>query len=237
MIEKMTNSKTEVILALDVESRAKAEHILEKTGDDLKWVKIGLQTYLRDGDSFLKDVSASGKSIFLDLKLHDIPNKMVKAIESLSSLPIKMLTLHSTAGPEALAKCSQVAEEFLPDTHLLAVTVLTSMNKGNLNAIGVNTDIPEQVDNLAKLSVESGINGIVSSPLELVRLRPKLPAGTIFVTPGIRPIGSSIGDQKRIMTPKQAANAGANFLVIGRPILEAVEPKKTLFEIQTELSL
>ena len=234
---KMTNSKTEVILALDVESRAKAEHILEKTGDDLKWVKIGLQTYLRDGDSFLKDVSASGKSIFLDLKLHDIPNTMVKAIESLSSLPIKMLTLHSTAGPEALAKCSQVAEEFLPDTHLLAVTVLTSMNKGNLNAIGVNTDIPEQVDNLAKLSVESGINGIVSSPLELVRLRPKLPAGTIFVTPGIRPIGSSIGDQKRIMTPKQAANAGANFLVIGRPILEAVEPKKTLFEIQTELSL
>jgi len=237
MIEKMTNSKTEVILALDVESRAKAEHILEKTGDDLKWVKIGLQTYLRDGDSFLKDVSATGKSIFLDLKLHDIPNTMVKAIESLSSLPIKMLTLHSTAGPEALAKCSQVAEEFLPDTHLLAVTVLTSMNKGNLNAIGVNTDIPEQVDNLAKLSVESGINGIVSSPLELVRLRPKLPAGTIFVTPGIRPIGSSIGDQKRIMTPKQAANAGANFLVIGRPILEAVEPKKTLFEIQTELSL
>ena len=237
MIEKMTNSKTEVILALAVESRTKAEHILEKTGDDLKWVKIGLQTYLRDGDSFLKDVSASGKSIFLDLKLHDIPNTMVKAIESLSSLPIKMLTLHSTAGPEALAKCSQVAEEFLPDTHLLAVTVLTSMNKGNLNAIGVNTDIPEQVDNLAKLSVESGINGIVSSPLELVRLRPKLPAGTIFVTPGIRPIGSSIGDQKRIMTPKQAANAGANFLVIGRPILEAVEPKKTLFEIQTELSL
>ena len=237
MIEKMTNSKTEVILALDVESRTKAEHILETTGDDLKWVKIGLQTYLRDGDSFLKDVSASGKSIFLDLKLHDIPNTMVKAIESLSSLPIKMLTLHSTAGPEALAKCSQVAEEFLPDTHLLAVTVLTSMNKGNLNAIGVNTDIPEQVDNLAKLSVESGINGIVSSPLELVRLRPKLPAGTIFVTPGIRPIGSSIGDQKRIMTPKQAANAGANFLVIGRPILEAVEPKKTLFEIQTELSL
>ena len=178
-----------------------------------------------------------GKSIFLDLKLHDIPNTMVKAIESLSSLPIKMLTLHSTAGPEALAKCSQVAEEFLPDTHLLAVTVLTSMNKGNLNAIGVNTDIPEQVDNLAKLSVESGINGIVSSPLELVRLRPKLPPKTIFVTPGIRPVGSSSGDQKRIMTPKQAANAGANFLVIGRPILEAVEPKKTLFEIQTELSL
>ena len=121
----MTNSKTEVILALDVESRAKAEHILEKTGDDLQWVKIGLQTYLRDGGSFLKDVSATGKSIFLDLKLHDIPNTMEKAIESLSSLPIKMLTLHSTAGPEALAKCSQVAEEFLPDTHLLAVTVLT----------------------------------------------------------------------------------------------------------------
>ena len=234
---KMTNSKTEVILALDVESRAKAENILEKTGDDLHWVKIGLQTYLRDGDSFLKDVSASGKSIFLDLKLHDIPNTMTKAIESLSSLPIKMLTLHSTAGPEALAKCAQVAKEFLPNTHLLAVTVLTSMNQANLNAIGVNIDISKQVDNLAKMSIESGINGIVSSPLELVRLRPQLPSKTIFVTPGIRPIGSSSGDQKRIMTPKQAANSGANFLVIGRPILEAVEPKKTLIEIQTELNL
>ena len=237
MIEKMTNSKTEVILALDVESRAKAEHILEKTGDDLKWVKIGLQTYLRDGDSFLKDVSASGKSIFLDLKLHDIPNTMVKAIESLSSLPIKMLTLHSTAGPEALEKCAQVAKEFIPDTQLLAVTVLTSMNQANLNAIGVNIDISEQVDNLAKMSIESGINGIVSSPLELVRLRPKLPPKTIFVTPGIRPVGSSSGDQKRIMTPKQAAQSGANFLVIGRPILQAVEPKKTLLEIQAELSV
>ena len=234
---KMTNSKTEVILALDVESRAKAEHILEKTGDDLQWVKIGLQTYLRDGDSFLKDVSATGKSIFLDLKLHDIPNTMEKAIESLSSLPIKMLTLHSTAGPEALEKCAQVAKEFIPDTQLLAVTVLTSMNQANLNAIGVNINISEQVDNLAKMSIESGINGIVSSPLELVRLRPKLPPKTIFVTPGIRPVGSSSGDQKRIMTPKQAAQSGANFLVIGRPILQAVEPKKTLLEIQAELSV
>ena len=101
----------------------------------------------------------------------------------------------------------------------------------------MNIDISKQVDNLAKMSIESGINGIVSSPLELVRLRPQLPSKTIFVTPGIRPIGSSSGDQKRIMTPKQAANSGANFLVIGRPILEAVEPKKTLLEIQAELSV
>ena len=111
------------------------------------------------------------------------------------------------------------------------------MNQANLNAIGVNIDISEQVDNLAKMSIESGINGIVSSPLELVRLRPKLPPKTIFVTPGIRPVGSSSGDQKRIMTPKQAAQSGANFLVIGRPILQAVEPKKTLLEIQAELSV
>ena len=130
-----------------------------------------------------------------------------------------------------------MAKEFIPDTQLLAVTVLTSMNQANLNAIGVNIDISEQVDNLAKMSIESGINGIVSSPLELVRLRPKLPPKTIFVTPGIRPVGSSSGDQKRIMTPKQAAQSGANFLVIGRPILQAVEPKKTLLEIQAELSV
>ncbi|MEJ6621832.1 MAG: orotidine-5'-phosphate decarboxylase [Opitutae bacterium] len=231
----MKDSKTEVILALDVESRAKAEVLLEATGERLQWVKIGLQTYLRDGPEFIHDVAASGKSIFLDLKLHDIPNTMAKAIESLSSLPIKMLTLHSTAGPEALAKCAETATDFLPHTKLLAVTVLTSMNQENLHSIGVENTIQQQVDRLAKMSTNSGINGIVCSPLELIRLQSMLSTETTFVTPGIRPSGFAKGDQKRIMTPFQASEAGADFLVIGRPILAAENPKEALAAIQLEL--
>ena len=231
----MVDSKTEVILALDVESRAKAEKILIAVGSKLNWVKIGLQTYLRDGPNFLHEVASSGKEIFLDLKLHDIPNTMVKAIESLSELPIKMLTLHSTAGPEALEKCAIAAKEFLPKTKLLAVTVLTSMNQENLSSIGVDNKIPDQVDRLAQMAVNANIDGIVCSPLELVRLRPILPASTTFVTPGIRPAGSSSGDQKRVMTPHEASNAGANFLVIGRPILAAENPEDAINNIQIEL--
>ena len=231
----MVDSKTEVILALDVESRAKAEKILISTGSKLNWVKIGLQTYLRDGPNFLHEIASSGKEIFLDLKLHDIPNTMVKAIESLSSLPIKMLTLHSTAGPEALHKCATAAKEFLPKTKLLAVTVLTSMNQENLTSIGVENKIPDQVDKLAQMAVDANIDGIVCSPLELVRLRPILPASTTFVTPGIRPTGSASGDQKRVMTPHEASQAGANFLVIGRPILAAQNPEDALTKIQIEL--
>ena len=231
----MVDSKTQVILALDVESRTHAESILDATGDKLQWVKIGLQTYLRDGPEFLRDVASSGKSIFLDLKLHDIPNTMAKAVESVAHLPIRMLTLHSTAGPEALEKCASTAEEFLPDTQLLAVTVLTSMNQENLRSIGVTHSIDDQVDGLARMSAQSGINGIVCSPLELVRLKPLLPQSTTFVTPGIRPGGSSAGDQKRIMTPSQASLAGANFLVIGRPILVAENPGDALSAIQEEL--
>ena len=231
----MVDSKTEVILALDVESRAKAEKILIAVGSKLNWVKIGLQTYLRDGPNFLHEVASSGKEIFLDLKLHDIPNTMVKAIESLSELPIKMLTLHSTAGPEALEKCAIAAKEFLPKTKLLAVTVLTSMNQENLSSIGVDNKIPDQVDRLAQMAVNANIDGIVCSPLELVRLRPILPASTTFVTPGIRPAGASSGDQKRVMTPHEASNAGANFLVIGRPILAAENPEDAINNIQIEL--
>ena len=232
----MDDSKTKVILALDVESRAKAESILNATGENLQWVKIGLQTYLRDGPEFLHDIASSGKSIFLDLKLHDIPNTMAKAIESLASLPIKMLTLHSTAGPEALARCAETSAEFLPNTQLLAVTVLTSMNQENLHSIGVEYKITDQVNKLAKMSSNSGISGIVCSPHELIRLSEVLPQSTTFVTPGIRPRGSATGDQKRIMTPSQASQAGANFIVIGRPILAAENPQEALAEIQQELA-
>ena len=126
-----------VILALDVEDKNKARAILQATGDKLEWVKIGLQTYLRDGPDFVREVADSGKRVFLDLKLYDIPNTMAKALESLADLPIGMLTLHASAGPEALTRCSEFADKLMPDTLLLAVTVLTSMDQEILSSIGV----------------------------------------------------------------------------------------------------
>ena len=231
----VSNSPPEIILALDVESRSKASSILKATGEQLKWVKVGLQSYLRDGPDLLSEIAGMGKRIFLDLKLHDIPNTMSKALESLSSLPIDMLTVHATAGPDALSKCSKEAKTMMPEVTLLAVTVLTSMDKGNLSAIGVDSPVEEQVIKLATLASESGIGGVVCSPLELEILRPALPPETKLVTPGIRPSGSDHGDQKRIMTPSQAHRAGADYLVIGRPILAAPEPSDALAKIIGEM--
>ena len=231
----VSNSPPEIILALDVESRSNASSILKATGEQLKWVKVGLQSYLRDGPDLLSEIAGMGKRIFLDLKLHDIPNTMSKALESLSSLPINMLTVHATAGPDALSKCSKEAKTMMPEVTLLAVTVLTSMDKGNLSAIGVDSPVEEQVIKLATLASESGIGGVVCSPLELEILRTALPPETKLVTPGIRPSGSDHGDQKRIMTPSQAHRAGADYLVIGRPILAAPEPSDALAKIIGEM--
>ena len=216
MMLVVSNSRPEIILALDVESRAKATTILQETGDQLKWVKVGLQSYLRDGPDLLREIAEMVKRIFLDLKLHDIPNTMSKALESLSSLPISMLTLHATAGLMPWRNAHE-AKTLMPEVTLLAVTVLTSMDEESLSAIGVDSPVENQVIKLAKLAAESGIGGIVCSPLELRMLRPLLPSETKLVTPGIRPSGSDIGDQKRIMTPGQAQRAGADYLVIGDP--------------------
>jgi len=231
----VSNSKTEVILALDVENRAEADSILDQVGSQLKWVKIGLQSYLRDGPGIIDRCVQKGMHVFLDLKLHDIPNTMSKAIDSLSVLPIKMLTLHTCAGPEALTLCAATAREKMPETTLLGVTVLTSMNQENLHSVGVSSKVEEQVIRLACLAESSGIGGIVCSPLELPMLRENLATDIQLVTPGIRPTGSARGDQKRIMTPKDAQNAGANYLVIGRPILSAPDPSQALEAIQLEL--
>ena len=231
----MSISSPEIILALDLEDRAQINQVLKSTGDRLTWVKVGLQSYLRDGVSLVEELADSGKKVFLDLKLHDIPNTMEKALESLA-VPVGMITLHACAGPEALHRCANFARETMPDVTLLGVTVLTSTNQEGLEAIGVKSPVEEQVSRLASLAVDQGIGGIVCSPLELPQLRQALPNKTTLVTPGIRPANSDAGDQKRIMTPAQAKQAGANYLVIGRPILAAIDPEKALESILEELA-
>jgi orotidine-5'-phosphate decarboxylase len=235
MIRIVISKTPEVILALDVDNRQEAQKILHATGEKLKWVKVGLQSYLRDGPDLVHTIADSGKKVFLDLKLHDIPNTMAKAMESLATLPIGMLTLHANAGEEALLLCSDIGKSFLPDTLLLAVTVLTSMDQRALQSIGVKSSVIEQVERLAILSVKSQMGGIVCSPQELIHLRAKLPNDTRLITPGIRPTGSAIGDQKRITTPSLARDAGADYLVIGRPILAANDPAQALENILGEI--
>ncbi len=237
MIEpKMNNTSPDIILALDLEDREQINQVLQATGNRLKWVKVGLQSFLREGKSLVHELADSGKKVFLDLKLHDIPNTMEKALASLAELPVGMITLHAGAGPEALSRCSKFAKENIPDVTLLGVTVLTSTNQQGLEAVGVKDLIEDQVLRLAKLAVDQGIGGIVCSPLELPRLRQALPLSTTLVTPGIRPVHADAGDQKRIMTPRQAKLAGANYLVIGRPILTAPDPEVALASILEELT-
>ena len=227
---------TEVILALDVESRNRAESLIEATGDELLWIKIGLQSYLRDGPEFIHDIAARGKKIFLDLKLHDIPNTMGKAIESLADLPVSMLTIHASAGPVAATRCAETMSKMLPNATLLAVTVLTSLDTKSLQSLGVGRSAEDQVVKLACLAVEAGVDGIVCSPREIRPLRQVLSPEISLVTPGIRLAGSDLDDQKRVMTPAEAAKAGANYLVIGRPILAAQDPAVALATIRSELN-
>lgn len=228
--------KCDLILALDVETKEEALTLLQKIGPSLKTVKIGLQLFTRYGPPFVEEVAALGYDIFLDLKLHDIPNTVAKAVQSLSTLPISMLTIHASGGSEMLAAAHHARQSFRPKMTLLAVTVLTSMNQEALAETGIAAAPEGQVAVLAKLAHKNGINGLVCSPLEIELIRRELGADAVLVTPGIRPADSSADEQKRIMTPRQAAEAGANFIVVGRPILKAPDPQEAVGRISAEIS-
>lgn len=228
--------KCELILALDVETREEALSLLHRVGPELKTVKIGLQMFTRYGPSLIEKVAALGYGIFLDLKLHDIPNTVAKAVQSLASLPISLLTVHASGGSEMLAAAEEARRTHAPDLTLLAVTVLTSMDQAGLSQIGVSSPPDEQVRRLAKLAGSAGISGIVCSPLELPLLRQEMGEEILLVTPGIRPGGSATHEQKRVLTPAEAAAAGASRIVVGRPILQAPDPREAVRSILAELS-
>lgn len=223
------------MLALDMPDADSALKILEELRGTLEWVKIGMQMYYKYGGDFVRKVESMGFKIFLDLKLYDIPNTVASAIKSLSSLPISMLTLHASGGLEMMKVAQKAVDESKPDLRLLAVTVLTSFDELGLKQTGVTLPPPQQVELLGKLAMESGIRGIVCSPLEIEALRKTIPQDAILVTPGIRPAGSDANEQKRIMTPSMAATAGSNYIVVGRPILKADSPVKAAQAIIEEL--
>ena len=226
----------ELILALDLESRSEARALLKSLDSELKWVKIGLQMFTANGPDWVREVADLGFKIFLDLKLHDIPNTVAKTVQSLSDLPIDMLTLHSSGGVEMMSAANQIRLELKPELLLLGVTVLTSMDEQQLRRVGVPATPVEQVHNLASAVVESGVPGVVCSAAELESLNPVFGNHLKFVTPGVRPTGTAADDQKRIVTPKQAKEGGADYIVVGRPIYKAESPIEAIQGINRELA-
>jgi orotidine-5'-phosphate decarboxylase len=215
----------DLILALDVPTREAAAPILRQLRGELRWVKVGLQLFTAYGPPFVREVADQGYEVFLDLKLHDIPNTVAKAVESLAPLPIRMLTLHTSGGAEMMRAAAAAQARTKPDLLLLGVTVLTSMDGAGLREIGVDAAPETQVERLGRLAASAGLKGLVCSPLEVAPLRRALPPGIALVTPGIRPAGERGGDdQKRVLTPAEAARAGSSHIVVGRPILQAADP-------------
>jgi orotidine-5'-phosphate decarboxylase len=226
----------DLILVLDAPSPRAIAPVLKSLSGTVRWVKVGLEMYTACGPDCVKEVADLGYKVFLDLKLHDIPNTVAKAVESASKLPIGMLTLHTGGGREMMEWAVKAQRQNAPGLLLLGVTVLTSMSEQGLRELGVPNTPAEQVSRLGSLAVESGLRGLVCSPLEIAPLRAILPREVKLVTPGIRPRTASLDDQTRVMTPSEASRAGADFIVVGRPIFKAPNPVEAAKAILSELT-
>jgi orotidine-5'-phosphate decarboxylase len=226
----------DLILVLDAPSPRDIAPVLRLLGGKVRWAKIGLEMFTACGPDCVREVAGMGFDIFLDLKLHDIPNTVARAVESAARLPVKMLTLHTAGGREMMRQAVKAQGQSAPQLLLLGVTVLTSLGENDLRETGVGAGPEAQVVRLARLAVGCGLGGLVCSPLEIAPLRAQLPLAVKLVTPGIRPAGAGGGDdQTRVMTPAEAARAGANFIVVGRPIFKATDPAAAAQAILNEL--
>jgi len=226
-----------VIIALDVPGYDEAAAMTEKLGDLASFYKVGLELYIRDGERALEMLRAAGKRVFLDLKLHDIPNTVAKAVESIKTKGASLTTLHAGGGGEMMRAASAALGGAGGGLRLLGVTVLTSIDERTLREdIGTQLSIPTLVSKWAALARECGLQGVVASALELSLLREKLDDSFLIVTPGIRPAGGDVADQKRVVTPKQAFERGASYIVVGRPVTAAADPADAMRRILDEIS-
>jgi orotidine-5'-phosphate decarboxylase len=226
----------DLILVLDAPSPRAIAPTLKSLAGTVRWAKVGLEMYTACGPDCVREVADMGFRVFLDLKLHDIPNTVAKAVESASKLPIGMLTLHTGGGREMMEWAVKAQRDHAPELLLLGVTVLTSMGEQDLRGVGVPDSPASQVTRLGRLAAGAGMSGLVCSPHEIAPLRAVLPPDLQLVTPGIRPREASLDDQTRVMTPSEAAKAGANYIVVGRPIFKAKDPVASAHAILAELT-
>lgn len=234
------SSKDRLIVALDVDNGDKAINLVEQLARDVKLFKVGLELFSACGPDIVENIKERDCGVFLDLKLHDIPNTIARATARLVELGPFMFNVHALGGFEMMIKCAQAAREGaesldLEKPKVIAVTILTSTDENGLKKVGINANIKDEVLSLAKLAKDAGLDGVVASAQEAKLIRQKLGRDFIIVTPGVRPAWAAPGDQKRVVTPKEAVACGADFIVIGRPIVEAESPVAAVREILKEI--
>jgi orotidine-5'-phosphate decarboxylase len=231
----MNDPKLRLIVALDVPNRDAALHAVDRLSGHVGLFKVGLEIFAGEGPRLVEEIRGRGEKVFLDLKLHDIPNTVAGAVRSACRLGVQMLTIHASGGPAMMAAAGQEAQASASPPILLAVTALTSLSDADVSSLGIEGSAEQWVERLATLARDSGIPGIVSSSRELSMLRNKFGNGLKYVVPGIRPAGANIQDQARIATPGEAIRSGADYLVVGRPILQTADPAKAADAIVEEI--
>ena len=220
-----------IFVAIDTPDLTRAMVLASEVREHAGGLKLGLEFFMANGPPGVRELAATGVPVFLDLKLHDIPNTVAKAVEAVAPLEPAILTVHASGGRAMLEAAKAAAPA---GTKVVAVTVLTSLDAADLAQTGVNGSPAEQVERLAHLARSAGIDGIVCSGAEVAAARAAWPDG-FFVVPGVRPAGADTGDQKRVVTPRQALDDGASVLVIGRPITAADDPARAIREISATL--
>ncbi len=228
------NKISPVVIALDFKDKVSTLNLVNQLQPDLCRLKVGKELFVRCGPDLVKELIDKGFDVFLDLKFHDIPNTVAAACQAAAELGVWMVNVHASGG----RKMMQAAREAIADSShqplLIGVTVLTSLSREDIAEIGLDIEPQQQVLRLAKLAKDSGLDGVVCSPLEAALLKQQVVEDFCLVTPGVRPAGSDIGDQQRIMTPAKALQAGSDYLVIGRPITASSDPLKSLQAIIAE---
>jgi orotidine-5'-phosphate decarboxylase len=235
-LDSMEEARKRLIVALDVPSAAEAAHLVNRLERSCQWFKVGLELFVAAGPAVLEQWVARGHSIFLDLKFCDIPNTVAGAVRSAATLGVRMMTVHASGGPAMLRAARAALDGLENPPELLAVTMLTSMDQAQVNAVGLERSPAEQVELLTRMGLEAGIRGFVCSPREVASLRVLTGPEGVLVIPGIRPAGTQTGDQKRIATPADALRQGASYLVVGRPITQAADPAEAAHAILEEMA-
>jgi orotidine-5'-phosphate decarboxylase len=237
----MMKPRDRLIFALDVEHFGEAQELVGLLKGHVGLFKVGKQLFTHSGPKVIDMIRRKGERVFLDLKFHDIPNTVAKAGEEAAKLGSAMFTVHSLGGYEMMKQAvessrSIVKQLNMPKPLILAVTILTSMDEGILKEVGIKTPLEKQVIRLAILAQRAGVNGVVASPREINLIRDHCGSNFLIVTPGVRPASVAKGDQKRTLTPGEAVRAGADYIVVGRPIREADDPVRAADEIVKEIS-